>query len=96
MAQGNNTIGLSPDQAAAAAAFDFQLYHYDPSLPAAVVAVAVFAILTALHILKILRHRSLYFTPFVVGGLCTSPIPGPVIHVCARSWASHMLSSPLP
>lgn len=51
-------------------AFDFRLYRYTPTLPAAIVSVLVFATLTALHIWRLRRARALYFTPFVTGGLC--------------------------
>lgn len=53
-----------------AEAFDFKLYRYDPSLPAAIVSVAVFAILTAAHTWRLLRVRAYYFTAFTIGGLC--------------------------
>jgi len=46
----------------------FELYHYTPSLPAAVAATTIFAILTGLHIWRISRHRSFYFIAFTVGG----------------------------
>ncbi|PNP77035.1 hypothetical protein FNYG_09648 [Fusarium nygamai] len=51
-----------------AAAFDFKLYRYDPSLPAAVVSTVVFAVLSVLHTWRLIRVRAYYFTPFVVGG----------------------------
>lgn len=54
----------------AGAAFNFQLYRYTPSLAAAVVAVAIFAILTVLHMWRLLRARAFYFTAFTVGGIC--------------------------
>ena len=57
--------------AAPAESFDFQLYRYTPSLPAAIVSVAVFAILTSLHIWRLVRVKAFYFTPFVIGGVCT-------------------------
>ncbi|KAF5561557.1 Rtm1p [Fusarium phyllophilum] len=50
------------------AAFDFKLYRYDPSLPAAVVSTVVFAVLSVLHTWRLIRVRAYYFTPFVVGG----------------------------
>ncbi|KAH7259175.1 RTA1 like protein-domain-containing protein [Fusarium redolens] len=50
------------------AGFDFKLYRYDPSLPAAIVSVAVFAILSVLHTWRMIRVRAYYFTPFVIGG----------------------------
>lgn len=55
-----------------AGGFDFKLYRYNPSLPAAIIALVVFAILTAAHTWKIARHRSLYFIPFTVGLACKS------------------------
>ncbi|CVK85480.1 hypothetical protein FPRO06_07415 [Fusarium proliferatum] len=50
------------------AGFDFKLYRYDPSLPAAVVSTVVFAVLSILHTWRLIRVRAYYFTPFVVGG----------------------------
>lgn len=52
------------------AEFDFQLYRYVPSLPAAIVSVAVFAILTVLHTWRVFRSRAFYFTAFTIGGAC--------------------------
>ncbi|RKK23487.1 hypothetical protein BFJ67_g17149 [Fusarium oxysporum f. sp. cepae] len=43
------------------AAFNFQLYPYTPSLPAAIVIVAVLAMLTAFHTWRLLRARAYYF-----------------------------------
>ena len=51
-------------------AFDFKLYRYIPSLPAAAVSVAVFAVLTAAHLWRLLRARAYYFSVFALGGLC--------------------------
>lgn len=50
--------------------FDFQLYRYTPSLPGAIIAVIVFAILTCAHLWRLLRSRAFYFTAFTVGGAC--------------------------
>lgn len=60
----------SEPAAGEAGAFDFKLYRYELSLPAAIVAVAIFAILSILHTWRIIRHRSLYFTAFTIGGYC--------------------------
>lgn len=59
--------------------FDFQLYRYDVSLPAAATSMVVFLILSVLHVWCIWRHRSFYFTAFTIGGFCTdaSPLPYP-------------------
>lgn len=54
------------------AGFDFKLYRYDPSLPAAVVSTVVFAVLSVLHTWRLIRVRAYYFTPFVIGGFCRS------------------------
>lgn len=59
------------DQATTDAGYDFQLYRYTPSLPAAIVSVVVFAVLTGSHIWRLWRARAYYFTPFVIGGACT-------------------------
>jgi hypothetical protein len=48
----------------------YKLYQYVPSLPAAVVAVALFTIVTFYHVWLIKRHRSWYFTAFTIGGFC--------------------------
>ncbi|KAM0714121.1 hypothetical protein Q7P37_011085 [Cladosporium fusiforme] len=50
--------------------FVFKLYRYTPSLPAAVVAVVVFAILTAIHAWRMQQAKAYYFTPFLIGGIC--------------------------
>lgn len=48
------------------------LYDYDPSLPAAVIAVIIFAILSAAHGWRMIKHRTWFCIPFVIGGLCKS------------------------
>lgn len=61
---------MSSDAGAASVdSFDFELYRYTPSLPAAIVSVAIFAVLTAVHVWRMLRARAFYFTPFVIGGI---------------------------
>ncbi|KAM0531829.1 hypothetical protein ACHAPP_007597 [Verticillium nonalfalfae] len=66
--------------AASADSFDFELYRYTPSLPAAIVSVAIFAALTAVHVWRMSRARAFYFTPFVIGGILQ------VIGYCGRIW----------
>ncbi|KAM5365939.1 hypothetical protein ACJZ2D_010772 [Fusarium nematophilum] len=58
------------DPASLGAGFNFQLYRYTPSLPAAIVSAVVFAILTLLHTRRLYRVRAYYFIPFTIGGLC--------------------------
>ncbi|KAH7120615.1 RTA1 like protein-domain-containing protein [Dactylonectria macrodidyma] len=45
------------------------LWHYIPSFPAAVVFIALFGLLTAGHAFKLVRHRTWFCIPFVVGGV---------------------------
>ncbi|KAF9889989.1 hypothetical protein FE257_006669 [Aspergillus nanangensis] len=47
----------------------FQLYHYDPSLTAGVIATACFGIATAVHAIFFFARRTWYFTPFMIGGI---------------------------
>ncbi|KAF5723988.1 Rtm1p [Fusarium mundagurra] len=47
---------------------DFKLYRYTPSLPAAIVATVIFAILSCLHLWRLYRARAWYFIPFTIGG----------------------------
>ncbi|KAF3763866.1 RTA1 like protein [Cryphonectria parasitica EP155] len=48
---------------------DFVFYHYTPSMAAAIVMCVVFFIVAALQIWFLLRHRTWYFAPFVIGCL---------------------------
>jgi hypothetical protein len=48
----------------------FVFYHYDPSVAAAVVFVALFAISTLMHSVQLVWKRTWYFIPFVIGGFC--------------------------
>ncbi|CAG8169630.1 unnamed protein product [Penicillium salamii] len=47
----------------------YNLYHYDPSLVAAVAATVCFGVVTALHLIRLLIGRIFFFTPFVIGGI---------------------------
>uniref|UniRef100_A0A8H7K4S7 RTA1 like protein n=1 Tax=Bionectria ochroleuca TaxID=29856 RepID=A0A8H7K4S7_BIOOC len=44
-------------------------YDYDPSQAASVVSASLFGVTTALHIYQLLRRRTWYFIPFLIGGL---------------------------
>ncbi|KAL9945258.1 hypothetical protein ACHAQF_008402 [Verticillium nonalfalfae] len=48
--------------------FVFKFYQYNPSLWAAAISTAVFAILTAIHTWRMFRSRAFYFTAFTIGG----------------------------
>ena len=49
---------------------EYVLYVYTPSLVAAIIAIAVFGILTTAHIYRLLKTGTWFCIPFVVGGLC--------------------------
>ncbi|KAF7504528.1 hypothetical protein GJ744_002148 [Endocarpon pusillum] len=49
--------------------FSSYLYQYVPSLAAAVVAIAIFAILTIAHIYRLIMQRAWFCVAFAVGGL---------------------------
>ncbi|KAI9928007.1 hypothetical protein ASPWEDRAFT_42173 [Aspergillus wentii DTO 134E9] len=46
----------------------FQLYRYDPSTAAAVLFVILFIVASGLHTYQLIRTRTWYFIPFVIGG----------------------------
>jgi hypothetical protein len=49
---------------------DFALYRYVPSIAPAVTFVIVFAVLSILHLIRLIRYRTFFFIPFVVGLIC--------------------------
>lgn len=49
---------------------EYKLYHYNPSLAAAVIFVILFVCSTGLHAFQLFRKRTFYFTPFIIGGIC--------------------------
>lgn len=56
----------------------WKFYRYDPSLAAAVIFTLLFALSTFFHLYQLLRTRTWYFIPFVIGGFCKSSNPWPV------------------
>jgi hypothetical protein len=52
----------------------FKLYRYDPNLAANIVFVVLFAVLSIGHVFLLLRKRTWYFIPFVVGCVCKLPL----------------------
>ncbi|RDL41347.1 uncharacterized protein BP5553_01326 [Venustampulla echinocandica] len=46
----------------------FRFYHYDPSFVAAAIFIVLFGISTLGHIIQLVRFRTWYFIPFVIGG----------------------------
>lgn len=50
----------------------YLLYHYNPSKIAAAIFIVLFAITTSIHIFQLVRKRTWYFIPFIIGGICKS------------------------
>ncbi|CAG7940071.1 unnamed protein product [Penicillium salamii] len=46
---------------------DYALYRYTPSIPAAVIFAVLFVLLSALHLIRLIKHRSYFFIPFLAG-----------------------------
>jgi hypothetical protein len=46
---------------------EYALYRYTPSIPAAAIFVVVFVGLSVLHLIRLIKHRSFFFIPFLVG-----------------------------
>lgn len=44
-------------------------YHYDPSMVAAVIFIVVFSLSGIYHTYQVIRLRSWYFIPFIVGSI---------------------------
>jgi hypothetical protein len=49
-------------------------YHYDPSMAAAVIFIVAFSLSGIYHTYQVIRLRSWYFIPFVVGSIGTISI----------------------
>jgi hypothetical protein len=48
----------------------FELYHYNPSKAAAIIFLILFAVATVAHVFFMIRHRTWYLVPFVIGLIC--------------------------
>ncbi|KAH7370740.1 RTA1 like protein-domain-containing protein [Rhexocercosporidium sp. MPI-PUGE-AT-0058] len=48
----------------------YMLYQYEPKKILAIIFLVLFGITTCLHIFQLIRKRTWYFVPFVIGGLC--------------------------
>lgn len=55
------------------------MYRYTPSLPLAALFLALFSILTLLHVYAYLQHRKTGTVYVIVGGLCKPPLPLPLL-----------------
>lgn len=53
----------------------WKAYEYYPSMAAAVIFIILFVVVTALHTYHLIRTRTWFFIPLVLGGYCTFPCP---------------------
>ena len=54
---------------------EFKFYHYDPSMVAAIIFIALFLTTTFLHTYQLLRTKAWFMIPLIIGGFCASPPP---------------------
>lgn len=48
----------------------FKLYHYDPSVAAAVIFVLLFLATSLYHVWQMVKQKTWFFTAFIIGGIC--------------------------
>ena len=48
----------------------FSFYFYAPSLAAAIAFIVLFTLTSIVHVAQLLRNRTWYFVPFIVGTIC--------------------------
>jgi hypothetical protein len=56
-----------------------EFYPYNPSLTAGYAFMAIFGIATLVHFVLMFPYRAAYFTPFVLGGICTYQTSHPLL-----------------
>lgn len=49
---------------------DFRFYYYEPSMAAAIIFTVLFAAATMVHTYQLVRSRTWFMIPFMVGGIC--------------------------
>ena len=55
------------------------LWKYLPSIPLAAIAILLFALTTGFHTYGVLKFRSWFHIPFLIGGLCSSKCQTPLL-----------------
>lgn len=66
-------------------------YEYSPSVPAAVIFVVTFAVLTVYHVFLLFKNRTFFCLPFVIGGLCEFTNPSRLARIVSDSPKSRLL-----
>lgn len=57
----------------------YSLYQYEPSKPAAIIAIICYALSSLYHIYQLIQLKAYFFTTFIVGALSTSPFTLPLL-----------------
>ncbi|TLS30043.1 hypothetical protein PpBr36_02241 [Pyricularia pennisetigena] len=60
---GSSAGAIPPD------AYTFRLYHYDPTIPGAIVVAVIFLATTIFHFWQLIRSRCWFMIPLAVGGI---------------------------
>jgi hypothetical protein len=55
-------------------AVEYKLWNYTPSVAGGAIGAIVFAVVTSLHTYRLVRNRTWFCIPFVIGGLVSSKL----------------------
>jgi len=66
----------------------YKFYHYYPSLAGACVFLALFGVTTVWHAVLIIKHRTWYFIPLLIGGIFE------VVGYATRIWSNRQAPNP--
>lgn len=61
---------MADDTSSSGDAVEYVFYHYNPSMAAAVIFIIIFGFSAIFHTYQLIRNRTWYFIPFVIGCLC--------------------------
>lgn len=50
--------------------YEFAFYRYDPSMGGAILFILLFIGTTGYHVFQMVKSRTWFFIPFVIGGIC--------------------------
>lgn len=67
----------------------YALWHYVPTIAAAIVFIVVFSLLTIGHAFRMFRHRMWFCIPIVIGGICKSHIQDPLVNP-VQGWPTRL------
>jgi hypothetical protein len=71
----NSTMATEPYRPALDDPTAWVPYRYYPSSVAAIIFVVAFGLTTLLHTFQLVKKKTWYFIPLIIGGLCMSHVP---------------------